>query len=260
MKILLLILALFVVGCSSEEAKKIKVDKIYKEVKAIPASEQCKNLEGYRKLGKLEKRLKTNYYTKITEEKISFYFSQCEVLKKIAEEERIRKEEMNKVGLWNYNFYVDEFGDRTNDGYVKLKTKGNFSNSATSDSPLTVEMYLNEGSTDNPWFRLYEYAGNNPIKGTYSDSTYNMLRCKSRDDYETEITFSLNQFKGQDSFSLAKGRSGNDIKSIFRRSILGDIKMKVFCYVQRRPSTTYSFKLDFKYFENALRKLNEFKN
>ncbi len=260
MKNLFLILVLFVIGCTSEEDFKREVDKIYQEVKAIPVSEQCQNLEGYKKLEKIEKRLGTNYYTEITEEKINFYFSQCEVIKKIAEEERIRKEEMNKVGLWKYNFYVDDFGDRTNDGYVMLRTMGKFSNTATSGSPLKIEMYLNEGLTDNPWFRLYEYAGNNPIRGIYSNSAYNTLRCKVRDKYDTEINFSLNQFQGQDSFSLSKGRNGVEIKSILRRSILGNLELKVYCYVQQTPSSTYFFKLDFQYFENALRKFQELKN
>ena len=257
MKNLLLILALFVVGCSSEEAKKLKVDKIYQEVKAIPASEKCKNLEGYKKLERLEKRLGTNHYTATTEEKIELYFSQCEVLKKIAKEERIRKEEMNKVGLWNYNFYVDDFGDRTNEGYVMLRTKGNFSNSATSGSPLKVEMYLTEGLTDNPWFRLYEYAGKNPIKGIYSNSSNNRLKCKVKDSYGIQKNFVLTQVQGQDSFDLDRGR---DIKSMFKRSINGESKLKVYCYVQSRPSTDYSFDLDFKYFANALRKFQELKN
>ena len=69
------------------------------------------------------------------------------------------------MGNWMTGSYVDEFGDKTGKGYVVLKSSRTFSNSATTGSALSVKMFINSGARD-PWFRLYEYARNNPVIST----------------------------------------------------------------------------------------------
>ena len=108
-----LLTLLLVIGCSpSEEEVKVIIDDTYKEVKVIPASKPCANLEGYKKLKSLESKYKTNFYSNLTDLKIEEYDKKCSL--KLDEEERERKirEEQNKLGDWSIGYFVDEFGDK----------------------------------------------------------------------------------------------------------------------------------------------------
>tara|TARA_B100001057_G_scaffold105018_1_gene102496 strand:- start:163 stop:954 length:792 start_codon:yes stop_codon:yes gene_type:complete len=259
MKYFLLIFSLFLFSCTSEKEKKLNADNAYSKVQKIPASQPCENYEGYKKLRKVETSQGTAHYKEITDSKIEEYFNKCEDLKISLEKERLRKEELKKMGLWEYSFYVDEFGDYTNKGFVSLTTLGTFSNTATKNSPLKVEMYLNDGSTENPWFRLYEYAGNNPITGIYSDSSLNRLNCKAKDISGYNYNFSLNQGKGSNGFFLSRYKDSRSIKQILSKSIFDESEIRFYCQVQERSSTSYSFKFDLKYFSNAYREFQEFK-
>lgn len=71
---------------------------------------------------------------------------------------------------WEHSFYMDEFGDKTQDDYVGIFIDdGNFSNSATSNSPLTVQIHL---TLEKIIFDLHEYQSGPPIgKGLDSDNT-----------------------------------------------------------------------------------------
>lgn len=90
---------------------------------------------------------------------------------KAAEErERIRLENINNTGIWEITYYVDQFGDKTKQGYIRNKELigGSFSNTATQNSVLNVR-FLISNSTDIS-IMLYEYAGNNPVKSVSSDN------------------------------------------------------------------------------------------
>lgn len=161
------------------------------------------------------------------------------------------------MGDWRTGFYVDEFGDSTDQGFVALTSSGSFSNSATTGSPLTVKMFINSGTRD-PWFRLYEYAGNNPVKGTYSDSRLNSLKCRVKQLENEPYTIEFTQFQGADSFQLAgDGRNKLRTEIILRAAIESEANMKVSCYLIDRPTTKYKFALDFNHFENAITKVEK---
>lgn len=69
------------------------------------------------------------------------------------------------TGIWETKFYVDDFNQPTDDWYIVNKTRfvGTFSNSATTDSALTVDMLADsEGYVA---FFLYEY-GRNTVKNS----------------------------------------------------------------------------------------------
>ena len=69
----------------------------------------------------------------------------CQVAVKEAEEkEQIRLANLNNTGVWSVNYYVDEFGERTKQGYItnSLSIKGAFSNTATQDSRLNVDFLI----------------------------------------------------------------------------------------------------------------------
>lgn len=67
--------------------------------------------------------------------------------------------------IWESIYYVDEFGDRTNEKYI-INSKdiiGEFSNSATERSCLSVNILIDDSTRIS--LRLYEYCNNNPVKG-----------------------------------------------------------------------------------------------
>jgi hypothetical protein len=84
---------------------------------------------------------------------------------------------------WAVSYYVDEFGDPTNDGFITNTSyiKGQFSNSATEGAKLNVQFLIND--SNDIAFQLYEYAGNNPVKA-YSTEHYKVV-LKDKDDNET---------------------------------------------------------------------------
>ena len=125
------------------------------------------------------------------------------------------------VGDWSKSFYVDEFGDETNDGFISQTVKGKFSNSATENSPLRVRMFINNANVmeNTPWFRLYEYDGRNPIKGVYSQ---NGMRCriKHQDNTITELPIIQNQ--GSDYFTPRTDGFNEYYINIYRHIILNE--------------------------------------
>lgn len=56
---------------------------------------------------------------------------------------------------WKVGHYVDSFDEPTGDKYIRGVFPGKFSNSATTDSPLKVEVYVDADST--VIFRFWEY-------------------------------------------------------------------------------------------------------
>lgn len=69
---------------------------------------------------------------------------------------------------WETNFYVDDFGDPTEESYSRVFCQGTFSNSATSNSELTVKV-LDDGEYIT--ISLYEYnRGSGARVGDYDGS------------------------------------------------------------------------------------------
>lgn len=241
-------------SCSpSEEELKIKSDEIYNKIKIIPSSKPCENLDGYKNLEAHESRYKTNFYSELTSQKIKLYEEECS--KKIIADakETQRKAELRKLGLWSTGNYVDEFGDRTGDGFVKLTTYGYFSNSATTDSKLRVAMMLSDGEIDEPWFRFYEYDGRNAVKGVFSDS--NPIRCRVKVNESNIFPIGLYQAQGWDYFHIDNNNKKKDANVQKLRNLIQDGEIAKFsCYRERYSSQKYQFDLDFKYFSNAQRK------
>ena len=52
----------------------------------------------------------------------------------------LQEDPQNPYGIWKKEYYIDEFGERTNQGYIYTSLLGTFSNSATTDSRLGVLM------------------------------------------------------------------------------------------------------------------------
>ena len=242
------------VSCSpNEQELKMKSDEIYNQVKVIPESEPCLNLKGYKKLQAYESKYKTTFYSELTSKKIKEYEKKCSKKLIAIERERKRKAELKKLGSWSTGIYVDEFGDRTGEGFIKLTTYGFFSNSATTDSRLRVEMMLSNGSIEEPWFRFYEYDGANAVKGIFDDK--NPINCRVKNDRGDVFPIELYQRQGWDGLYIHRTwkTADIDVKKL-RKSILDEGIAKFSCYKERYSSSKYRFNLNFKYFSNVVRK------
>ena len=81
---------------------------------------------------------------------------------------------INKRGFssWKFDYYVDDFKNKTDIAYVKQSnnfTKGNFSNSATNYSPAYAEFLVNR---DSIYLELYEYNSYFPVTASSSDKAH----------------------------------------------------------------------------------------
>lgn len=78
-----------------------------------------------------------------------------------------------ETGNWSIKHFVDDFQQETKEGYIVISCNGSFSNSATTNSELTVEVVI----TDKEELQLFlkEY-GSNPVKSYSSSSTSYIIK------------------------------------------------------------------------------------
>tara|TARA_B100000575_G_C22935503_1_gene541847 strand:+ start:143 stop:814 length:672 start_codon:yes stop_codon:yes gene_type:complete len=172
----------------------------------------------------------------------------------------------DNLGDWKIGNFVDEFGDKTKSKFLlNNATSASFSNTATEKSKLKVKLYL-DASTDGekpytiPWFRLYEYARSNPVKGYYSKGHQYFCRIKGAGEI-FEISLYLNDGddfmrlnkSGNPGLSPANVQGGNKLIDIIKDGGVA----KFSCFDYDRTSTTYRFDFDFSFYKNALSKLDE---
>ncbi len=243
--------------CTKSRGDKKQIDSLYAEVKSIPANQSCENLEGYQKLEALESKRSTSYYSDLSTQKINTYKTACDAKLKAMEDERKRIEELNKTGDWAYGSYVDDFGDKTGEGFISQTVMGLFSNSATTNSDLRVRMFISNAdlNQERPSFRLYEYNGNNAVKGVYSDS--NPVTCRIKDENGSIFNLTLYTAQGFESFSIDQDGKNKANVDALKEIIRNEGSVQFSCVEDRYRSTKYFFKLDFKYFGNIVRKFNE---
>ena len=73
--------------------------------------------------------------------------------------------------IWKVKYYVDDFGDYTNEGYISTFLNGTFSNSATTNSDLGVRFIIDKQVA----LKLYEYNRNHPVSGKISTQSYRIM-------------------------------------------------------------------------------------
>lgn len=66
------------------------------------------------------------------------------------------------TGIWKTNYYVDEFKNPTSNGYLTATVNGTFSNTATTDSKLSVRFIVDANAFS---IKLYEY-GSHEVKSS----------------------------------------------------------------------------------------------
>lgn len=167
--------------------------------------------------------------------------------KEAEEKERIRLENLNNTGIWSVNYYVDDFGEPTKEGYIRNTNliSGTFSNTATQNSALNVKFLITNSYDIN--IMLYEYAGNNPVKAYSSESYQVLIQDKDGKRYKLKAT------NWSDRLNFDKTAS-RQVHNILMKG--GEIKFKI--YETDTPTTEYDFtikKAD--WYDNAYRKLQE---
>jgi len=167
--------------------------------------------------------------------------------KEAKEKERIRLANINNTGMWSTTYYVDDFGEPTKEGYITNKSilKGTFSNTATQNSDLNIRFLISNSSDIS--FKLFEYAGNNPVKAYSSDSYRVLVQDKDGKRYKlTAINYS-----DRLSFSEAMSRT---IHNILLKG--GTVKFKI--VEIDTPTTEYEFTIQkADYYDNSYRILRE---
>jgi hypothetical protein len=159
------------------------------------------------------------------------------------EKEKLRLAKLSDTGIWTIRRYVDEFGNQTSKRYISNHASiiGKFSNSATEGSELEVRFLIN--STREVAIKLFEYAGNNPVKST-SERWY---RIAIQDGEGSQYVFSGVSYSD---------RIGMDIdNSLQLQRILR--KGGVVKFVISEGSSVYSFEVKAEGFLNAYTLLDE---
>ena len=85
---------------------------------------------------------------------------------KFSEDAPKKVDEGNSI--WKVKYYVDDFGDFTDNGYITTDVLGKFSNSATTNSELGVRFIID----DDVAIKLFEYNRNHSVSGKISTKTY----------------------------------------------------------------------------------------
>ena len=153
---------------------------------------------------------------------------------------------------WDSGFYVDEFGDLTNDAFVKNTVKGEFSNFVAENESLRVEMFINNGDVFNevPRFRIFTYSETSPQKEPFFNISM-ACRIKNQNNIISDIDIRLDV--GESYFYI---NSDEKIKTEFRQLIVDEGKASFACKTDRFGGETYRFKFDFKGYNELYKQLN----
>ena len=163
------------------------------------------------------------------------------------EKERVRLANLNNTGMWKVQYYVDEFGKPTKQGYIcnSLLIRGTFSNTATQDSELDVRFLISNSSDIS--IKLFEYAGNNPVKSYSSDSYTVMVQDKD----ERRLKLTATNYSDRLSFNKAASRK-------IHYALKKGGTLIFYIYENDTPTTQYNFIIrNADWYENAYRKLKE---
>lgn len=215
---------------NSYEAKKyIMADQYIEELKKKhPESRELPNLI------KLQKQMAP----KITAEKAAI---------EKQRRDSIRLANIDNLGVWKIDHYVDDFGEKTSKAYVWTEVRGTFSNSATTNSNLDVRFLID---ADGIRIQLYEYARNHPIKG---EGTVNF---KIRADNKEYTIQAWNSDSGNTTVNRAAESMG-----VLRKLLLAGGEIKFIATAGSYSVSEYKFVLkNADYLENAMLKAGfEFK-
>lgn len=156
----------------------------------------------------------------------------------LAKVEAERQAYLNRP--WKIGTYNNEFGEPTNEKFIKTRIDGYFSNSATSNEYLYVEVMLDK---DAAGIFLHEYKKSNAAEkfiGTarikMKNSSGKTLQIISASEWNQNGGILIKNFtyvKGAESYDYSKFRN-------FIKQSVGDIKVVIY----DEYSSTYRFNID----------------
>jgi len=156
----------------------------------------------------------------------------------IADSIRKKNEYLASI-KWHKGYYVDDFGDPTNNSFIKTTTEGIFSNSAVSNEYLYVEIYIDKNSAG---IFLHEYSSSNPAE--YFIDGEGEMKLKNRAGNILTIT-SFGKWNNSGGLSINNYSYYNaptdhtKLVNFLKRSI-GEIKVSI----KDSYSSTYFFVID----------------
>tara|TARA_B100002051_G_C16677273_1_gene607765 strand:- start:19 stop:633 length:615 start_codon:yes stop_codon:yes gene_type:complete len=153
-------------------------------------------------------------------------------------------------GIWKLSYFVDDFGDPTNKGYIRNESyiKGRFSNSATTNSDLDVRFIITK---DNVSIKLYEYGGNHPIKGRPLSHTYTIF-VKHNGKIAKAGKRNNKDFYGSNYSDRMSIRQSKDFLKLLLQG--GEFKIKI---KENDSSSQYNFTINADGFSNVYKKITE---
>ena len=119
-------------------------------------------------------------------------------------------------GDWEIKYFVDEFGDPTNTGYITTKEliSGSFSNSATNNADLLAQFLIKDSA--NVGLKLYEYKSN--VVKAYSTKSYSVI---IKDSEGKKHSMTCRIYKGGDRIYLDDSYKKNHISKFHNLLVKG---------------------------------------
>ena len=163
---------------------------------------------------------------------------------------------------WDVRYFVDEFGDETDEAYVQCKKiTGTFSNTATSNSRLYVYVSFEEGNYKGGFisFRLLEYGSH---KATHFSSERIEFMFKIEENGES-VTHYMTLTAGSDmSSDVYTWEEQNEYDIDDFHAFIDALKSEQTfpCRIDIGDSSEYHFTIDGTGFEEAVIEMEELNN
>ena len=140
------------------------------------------------------------------------------------------KEEFEQnLGKWQVGNYVDEFGDKTGDGFAYCLIRGNGENSISTKSEVYVKTMIEDGKLS---FQIFNSSMS--MKESFPDSEFGMIKFKLPDG----------SVKSEKFFFYKNGAYEDDAASLYNYLLQTDGIIKIFIDLSR-VSNYYSDKYQF---------------
>jgi len=147
------------------------------------------------------------------------------------------KEEFEQnLGKWQVGNYVDEFGDKTGDGFAYCLIRGNGENSISTKSEVYVKTMIEDGKLS---FQIFNSSMS--MKESFPDSEFGMIKFKLPDG----------SVKSEKFFFYKNGAYEDDAASLYNYLLQTDGVIKIFIDLSR-VSNYYSDKYQFDIQRNNL--------
>lgn len=156
---------------------------------------------------------------------------------------------------WSIDYYLDDYGDKTDEAYVMGKFDGTFSNTATTNSDLTVLFFYSPNECS---IRLLEYDS---IKANFPTGKYAFIQFKIDND-EYKIDMNVPNL-GEDLYlyALPKGMfiSAHELEKQQKKRDKCDVLVnalkegkQIKCVIKNDYASTYYFTLEGEGFNDKL--------